>query len=113
MMETYKITSKDRIQLREKIVKTLLNEKSYRESVSSFIGEIDNNKRLDIVIGNAGSGKSSVLCEPLSEKYNSLLIDSDKAKELLPEYKNGKGASKVHKESKMITEKIFTKALVA
>lgn len=55
----------------------------------SFSGEIRREKRLDIVIGLPASGKSSALVEPISELYESRVIDSDEAKKLLPEFNNG------------------------
>lgn len=57
----------------------------------SFSGEIRREKRLDIVIGLPASGKSSALVEPISELYESRVIDSDEAKKLLPEFNNGWG----------------------
>ena len=44
---------------------------------------------------------------PLSQAHNSRVIDSDMAKELLPEYDSGKGASNVHDESSMIRDALM------
>lgn len=77
----------------------------------SLTGEIRREKRLDIVIGLPASGKSSALVEPISEQYNSRIIDSDEAKKLLPEYNDGWGAGIVHKESQLISDRQFKAAV--
>lgn len=74
-------------------------------------GEIRREKRLDIVIGLPASGKSSALVEPISEQYNSRIIDSDEAKKLLPEYNDGWGAGIVHTESQLIADRQFQTAI--
>lgn len=56
----------------------------------------------EIVIGPPAAGKNSVMAEPLVKKIGGLLIDSDNAKQLLPEYDNGLGAVAVHAESSSI-----------
>lgn len=78
-----------------------------------YNGIVGNDKRIDIVIGLPASGKSSTIVNPLSEEFHSKVIDSDMAKELLPEFNGGWGAGVVHEESKDITEKILTSALHA
>ena len=79
----------------------------------SFSGEIRREKKLDIVIGLPASGKSSALVEPISELYESRVIDSDEAKKLLPEFNNGWGAGVVHKESQLISDRQLSAALKA
>lgn len=79
----------------------------------SFTGEIHCGRRLDIVIGLPASGKSSALVEPISELYESRVIDSDEAKKLLPEFNNGWGAGVVHKESQLISDRQLSAALKA
>ena len=69
-----------------------------------YNGDVRKDGRIDIVIGLPASGKSSVLVNPLSQKYKSRVIDSDMAKELLPEFDNGWGAGAVHEESKLINK---------
>lgn len=68
----------------------------------SYTKNINNNARLDIIIGLPGSGKSSNLVIPISAKYGSRIIDNDFIKEHIPEYNDGWGASVVHKESQII-----------
>lgn len=77
----------------------------------SFLGDIQCDKRLDIVIGLPAAGKSSALAEPISGICQSRIIDSDEAKKLLPEYSNGWGAGIVHKESQQISEKQLKKVM--
>lgn len=72
---------------------------------------IKHEKRLDLIIGVPAAGKSSALAEPISEMYGSRMIDSDEAKKRIPEYRDGYGASLVHKESQKITEKHFEMSL--
>lgn len=77
----------------------------------SFSGEIRKERRLDIIVGLPASGKSSALVEPISELYQSRVIDSDEAKKLLPEYNNGWGAAVVHKESQSLSEQQLAMAI--
>ncbi len=72
-----------------------------------FGGKINKDKRLDVIIGPPASGKSEVLTNPLSKKYGSHIVDSDRVKPRLVGYEGGKGASKVHKESSDLTEAGF------
>lgn len=51
--------------------------------------------------------------EPISELYESRVIDSDEAKKLLPEFNNGWGAGVVHKESQLISDRQLSAALKA
>ena len=78
---------------------------------SAYEGPVNLGKRADIVIGLPGSGKSSTAVNPLSQKHGSRVIDSDMAKELLPEYNNGKGAKMVHEESSSIRDRLYQEAI--
>ena len=109
------INYENRNELRENI----LNELNSRGSISydennnvSTNGEIRHEKRIDIVIGLPAAGKSSTLVEPISNIYGSRVIDSDEVKKLIPEYNNGWGAGKVHKESKDINLEILCNAVL-
>lgn len=82
-----------------------------RDGNRTYNNSVLKNGRLDIVIGLPGSGKSSTLVIPISEKYCSRVIDSDDIKAMLPEYNNGWGATIVHEESKLILSKIMSRAL--
>lgn len=78
-----------------------------------YNGIVNREARLDIVIGLPASGKSSSLVDPISSEFHSRLIDNDKAKEKFPEYKNGLGATVVHKESKSICNTLFNTCIAA
>lgn len=75
-----------------------------------YNGEVRNDRRADIIIGLPASGKSSALVDPISSKYKSMLIDSDEAKKLIPEFDDGFGAGYVHEESKAIVSRVYEDA---
>lgn len=77
---------------------------------TDFSGEVQQNRRIDIVIGLPGSGKSSVYTERLSQEHKSRVMDTDDFREYIPEY-NGSNAAIVHKESEMIRDLVFETAL--
>jgi len=108
---TINIQSAERSLLREKIKMDLLERGSYNGS-DKYDGIIEFGKRIDIVIGPPGAGKSSVFAKPLSEAFKSRIVDCDFAKELIPEYENGKGASKVHEESSEINKLILIDSIL-
>lgn len=99
---THSIDTPERQALREQIA-----DKLYANGAAS------KSRRLDIVMGLPASGKSTRAAEPLAKQHGSMVIDSDFAKELLPEYSNGIGAGAVHHESSGIIYKIFGRALKA
>lgn len=69
--------------------------------------EIGHDKQMYIVIGPPGAGKSSTV-KDLPTAHNSVLIDADEAKQMLPEWNKGKGANQVHEESSHIAEDLLT-----
>lgn len=101
---TININTKERDDLRKKIARDLACSQAYNNNNGKFDIEVKKNKRIDIVMGLPGSGKSSAISNPISEEMKSVIIDADFAKELLPEYEGGKGADILHKESKLIAE---------
>ena len=70
----------------------------------SYNGNVKREARFDVVLGLPASGKSSSLCDKISEEFGSRIIDNDEAKKLLPEYNNGWGAGVVHDESQRVSE---------
>lgn len=78
-----------------------------------YNGIVGNDRRIDIVIGLPASGKSSTIVNPLSREFHSKVIDSDMAKELLPEFNGGWGAGIVHEESKDIIDRVLDNALLS
>lgn len=111
--DTSRIDTPEREQLRAEVAQKLYQTGSYSSESKSYTGEVAQERRIDIVIGVPAAGKSSVLVNPLSEQHKSRVIDSDMAKELLPEYDGGKGAGNVHKESSMIRNRVFEQAIAA
>ena len=109
-VSTDTINTPERVAMRNSIILDMLHQGSFSNSKLNT-GEVAKLKRLDIVIGLPGSGKSSTVANPLSQQHKSLIIDSDFAKELLPEYNNGLGANRVHKESKKIAQEAIHLAL--
>lgn len=67
-------------------------------------------RRVDLILGLPASGKSTI-ANPIIAAHGSLLIDSDAAKELLPEFDNGRGATVVHEESSEISTAVLEKAI--
>ena len=63
-----------------------------------------------LVLGLPASGKSTI-ADPLVEREGALLIDSDEAKKLLPEFSNGLLAGAVHEESANIADEVMIEAL--
>ena len=70
-------------------------------------------RRADVVLGLPASGKSGAVVEPLLKEHGSLLIDSDEAKKLIPEFDKGAGAEQVHVESDiMVADRVFKRAML-
>lgn len=69
---------------------------------ASTNGPVKNEKRVIIVTGPGGSGKSTIM-EPIARDMHAAIVDVDEAKALFPEYKDGLGANSVHEESSFIT----------
>ncbi len=112
--ETNNINTIQRKKLRQSIQNELSDMGSADIDIDGNVkynGEVKQEYRVDLVIGLPGSGKSSTVAIPLSEKYKSKIIDIDMVKEKLPEYDNGLGASAVHLESVKIAKEIMAKAV--
>ena len=75
-----------------------------------YSGPVRQERRMDIVLGLPGSGKSSVYTEPLSQKYGSRVIDTDDYRADIPEY-NGTNATVVHEEASYIKKQVLADAL--
>ena len=69
------------------------------------INPVRQNKELTIVLGPPASGKS-MIANRIGQKTRSMIIDSDEAKKVLPEFKGGTGSNAVHKESQLLSEKM-------
>ncbi len=68
-------------------------------------------KKLVIVTGRGGSGKSTIVEKLLKLDKDHLLLDSDEIKKLLPGYNNGQGANYVHEASTALNNDLFNLAL--
>ena len=77
----------------------------------AYNGNVENNSRLDIVIGLPGSGKSSSVTNLISEEFSSRVIDNDEIKKLIPQYNDGWGTQVVHEESKLIADTLFRQSV--
>ena len=98
--ETVAINTPERKILRRRIIEELYGKGAEKKESKAFI-----------VIGLPASGKSSAVAEPLAKKYGALIIDSDEAKERLPEFTDGLLADAVHEESSEIADKVRTTAI--
>ena len=76
-----------------------------------FKGQPKAEKKVVFVMGKPGSGKSSIEAVPLVKKLKAVLIDSDEAKKLFPEFDNGKGAGVIHEESSIVAADLTARAV--
>lgn len=106
--DTPTIDRPNREQIRENGYQQAMQRGSWNGT--DYSGEVNHDKRMDIVIGLPGSGKSSVYTERLSQEYKSRVIDTDDFREYIPEY-NGSNASVVHEEASAIRDMVFDTAL--
>lgn len=95
-----------------------IRENDYRHAMQKgswngkdYSGEVRQDRRMDIVIGLPGSGKSSVYTERLSQEHKSRVIDTDDFREYIPEY-NGRNAAVVHEEASVIRGMVFDEAML-
>ncbi len=113
--ETYTVNTPERQKLRRQVADKLLKNGSYsgvdENGKEVYNGDVKQEHRADIVIGLSAAGKSSVLVNPLSEMNSSRVIDSDMAKEELPEFDNGLGANAVHRESQNIIDQVLIESI--
>ena len=98
----------DREEIRENGYQKAMQKGSWNGT--DFSGEVLQNRRMDIVIGLPGSGKSSVYTERLSQEHKSRVIDTDDFREYIPEY-NGSNAAIVHEEASSLRDRVFETAL--
>lgn len=98
---TVDINTEARKKLRLDIVKELYGKGAKKQERQAYI-----------IVGLPASGKSS-MANPLEAETGSLIIDSDMAKERLPEFieSNGQRADQVHTESQLISEEVLKIAI--
>ncbi|MBE5846758.1 MAG: hypothetical protein E7300_03690 [Lachnospiraceae bacterium] len=85
-----------------------------REELWSYIldhlldrGNYAKDKRLDVVIGLPGSGKTETLANTLAKEFNSRIVGADQIKQFLPDFNNGWGDAIIQKETQVISEEEF------
>lgn len=66
-----------------------------------------------LIMGGPGTGKSTAIGDQLMKEAGAILVDSDEAKKLLPEFDGGKGAGVVHAESSLIATSLLQRAALA
>lgn len=71
------------------------------------------NREAVLILGPPAAGKSSAVANPVVRLTGGLIVDSDMAKELLPEFDKGVGAGAVHLESDAIASLILERAVEA
>lgn len=98
---THEINTPERLLLRQSISDELYSSRAALKNREAYI-----------VLGSPAAGKSSI-AEPLAQREGAMIIDSNQAKERLPEYGKGEGAGAVHRESDMIRDAVLSKALDA
>ena len=109
------ILTPQRQALRQKVAAQLSALGSYTgvdsDGKEVYNGTVEQGHIVDLVVGLSAAGKSSVLVNPLSREHRARVIDSDMAKEALPEFNGGLGANAVHQESRDIIDYVLEEAL--
>lgn len=84
----------------------------YKSEIEIYNQEVAKDKKLIMVIGIPGAGKSTI-APKYSLKYKARLIDSNVIKTYLPEFaKNGSNAALVHKESSNIAMELYRQSIL-
>ena len=99
----------DRTELRNAGYEDAMRLGSYNSETGKLDGEILRERRMDIVIGLPGSGKSSVYSHRLSEEYGERIIDTDDFRSYIPEY-NGMNSPVVHREASLMRDMVLDEA---
>lgn len=102
-------TDPARQDLRERIANEVFEEQSSLHPIKA-------EKKVWLVLGPSASGKSSLVetrgdSVGLAEQEGAIVVDSDHAKEKIPEFNGGIGANAVHEESKAIGKSVSIRAL--
>jgi hypothetical protein len=98
---------------REEIVEGAYEKAMQRGSFDGkdYTAPVRQERRMDIVLGLPGSGKSSVYTERISQEQGARVIDTDDYREYIPEY-NGQNAPVVHEEASTVKKRVMKEALV-
>lgn len=100
VQSTHTIDTPERQALREEVAAKMYGEGGVKD------------REAWMVIGGPGSGKSEI-GEPIAAEHGALVVDSDIAKAMLPEYAGGAGANAVHEESSEIAGRVLGRAMEA
>ncbi len=103
----------DMIETQKSLPVTDLSEKELADLTSKHYGEgaAVKDRRLDLVVGPPGSGKSSNLVDPLAKENGSLVVDADAVKPDIRGYMDGLGAEAVHEASSQVAHQVLVNAL--
>ena len=85
----------------------LLNNGFANKEEVVYNGDVEKGHKAFLVLGLPASGKSSVITDRLLKENKAILLDSDEAKKIIPEYDNGWGAGAVHEESKEVNKRLI------
>lgn len=108
--DTYKYK---RVQLWQKWVEQLSKNNGFaNEEEIVYNGDVEKGHKAFLVLGLPASGKSSVITNKLLIDNKAILLDSDEAKKIIPEYHDGWGAGAVHEESKQVNTDLLKKILI-
>lgn len=109
---TYDLPNREKI--REEAKRKTLERGSYSgedaNGNAKYDGSVKQGRRMDIVIGLPGSGKSSVYSDGLSAEHHARISDVDDVRPFIPEY-NGTNAAAVHAEAKVVSDAALNEAL--
>ena len=80
------------------------------EGARAFSDEapVEQNRHAVFVLGPPASGKSHI-SEGLARAMRAAIVDSDEAKQVIPEYRNGLGTGAVHEESSLLAKDVLYK----
>lgn len=80
------------------------------EQVPYTEGNVVQGRQATIILGPPAAGKSSI-ANRIAQSRGAAIIDSDEAKKVLPEYRDGIGANAVHEESQDIINLVLRQAV--
>ena len=81
----------------------------YRKAVEAVPGGVAAERKVFVLIGYPGAGKSSI-AEAIRSQRRAVHIVADDAKLIVPEYEGGKGSSFVHEESADLANDVLATA---
>jgi len=94
---------KEQHRIRDKMAKERGSAVFDEDGDVEYNGDVEQGKRLDVIVGLPASGKST-LADALSAEHKSRMLDSDDAKKFHRNYNKGANSSPLHNESRFITD---------